>query len=110
MRQRIHQAAEDVIGKESHRKQPDYLEIGQVVDIKIRQRDGKLGIVGMAPINYEQKGPEGAYSLEGLDGTLAQANVNDLRPVMSDEDAASEEEGGTVSASSTPVDPAILPD
>ena len=102
VRQRIRQAAEDVIGKESHRRQPDYLEIGQVVDIRIRQRDGKLGDRWDGPYYIRAKGTRGAYSLEGLDGSAAQANVNDIRPCCSDEDAASREEGGTVGAATGP--------
>lgn len=45
-RQRIHKAAEVVVAKEAHLKSPDHLEIGQLVDIQIRQRDGKWEIAG----------------------------------------------------------------
>ena len=96
LRQRIRKAAEEVVRKEAHLRQPDYLEIGDVVSIRIRQRDGKTGERWDGPYYVRTKGTKGSYSLEGLDGSITQANISDVRVDQDDEDVASGKEGDTV--------------
>ena len=92
-RQRTHKAAEKVITREAHPQPPDNLEVGQMVDIRIRQRDGKLGDRWEGTYCIREKGTKGKYTLEGQDGSVIQANISDIRIKHRDEDASSGEEG-----------------